>query len=171
MGRTPTNNRLDTLQCLVSLKTCALIIFVLAVSIASTGCSKLGSQGGFSERKFPFSNRTAQSEIESPLQRAARGRQFRRDQLANRVPNNPVREEVRDVQNVTARPPKLAALPKTTLFAESVAANASQVSFEEEVTTTKADTAQKTQSGFDPTAEPPAQIFAQPVQKLSLIHI
>ena len=127
MGRTLTNNRLDTLQCFVSLKICGIIVCMLAVS---TGCSKLGSQQGL-DRKFPFSNRAAQSGIESPLQRASRSRQLRREQVANRVPNNPVREEVvRDVQNVTARPPKLSTMPKTTLFAEPVASDASQVSFE-----------------------------------------
>ena len=161
MGRTPTNNRLDTLQCFVSLKICGIIVCMLAVS---TGCSKLGSQQGL-DRKFPFSNRAAQSGIESPLQRASRSRQLRREQVANRVPNNPVREEVvRDVQNVTARPPKLSTMPKTTLFAEPVASDASQVSFEQEFTPSESDTAKTSQSAFDPTAEPPAQIFAQPVQ-------
>lgn len=164
MGRNPNNHWLDTVQCFVSPKIFILFTCMLGVSIGSTGCSKLGSQGGLDHRKFPFSNGTAQSAIESPLQRASKSRQLRRDQVANRVPNNPVREEVRDVQNVTARPPKLSAMPKMTMFAESVATDASQVSFEEDVAPAKPDTAQKSQSAFDPTAEPPAQIFAQPVQ-------
>ena len=162
MGRNPINNRLDTLQCFVSLKIYGIIICMLAVS---TGCSKLGTQQGFDHRRFPFSNRTAQSGVESPLQRASKHRQLRRDQVANRVPNNPVREDVPNVQQVTARPPKLSALPKTTLFAEPVIAKASQVSFEEEFTPAENDSPTVTPSAFDPTAEPPAQIFAQPVQK------
>ena len=161
MGRNPINNRLDTLQCFVSLKICGIIVCMLAVS---TGCSKLGSQQGLEHRRFPFSNRAAQSGIESPLQRASKHRQLRRDQINNRVPNNPVREEVRNVQRVETRPPKLSALPKTTLFAEPKVASASQVSFEEEFTPAKDDSPTVTPQAFDPTAEPPAQIFAQPVQ-------
>ena len=175
MGRTPINNRLDTLQYFVSLKICVLLFCLLTISIGSTGCSKLGSQGRLDHRKFPFANRTAQSAIDSPLQRASRNRQLRREEATNRAPNNPVREEVREVQNVTARPPKLSALPKTTLFAEPVVAdpvvaNASQVSFEEEFTPAKADTARSAQSAFNPTAEPPAQIFAQPVQTIPSVQ-
>jgi len=162
MGRNPINNRLDTLQCFVSLKIYGIIICMLAIS---TGCSKLGSQQGLDHRRFPFSNRAAQSGIESPLQRASKHRQLRRDQIANRVPTNPVRQQVPNVQQVTARPPKLSALPTTTLFAEPVVAKASQVSFEEEFTPPEVDSPKIAPSAFDPTAEPPAQIFAQPVQK------
>lgn len=164
MGRTPIDNRHDTLLCFFSLKIYTLIICILVVS---PGCSKLGAKQGLDQRKFPFSNRTAQTAIDSPLQRASKSRQLRRDQLANRVPNNPVREEVRDVQSVTARPPKLSTMPKMTLFAEPLATDASQVSFEQEVTSKDGDSAKSTQSAFDPTAEPPAQIFAQPVQTAS----
>lgn len=165
MGRTLIDNQRDTLQCLVNLNICILMISIVVVSL---GCSKLGSNQGLVQSKFPFSNRTAQSAIESPLQRASRSRQIRSEQQAKRVPENPVREEVRDVQSVTARPPKLSALPKTTLFAEPLATEASQVSFEQEVTPNDGASAKPTQSAFDPTAEPPAQIFAQPVQPASI---
>ena len=162
MGRTPIEKRLDTLQRFISLNVCGIIICMLAVS---SGCSKLGTQRGLAQTRFPFGNRVSQSASETPLQRAARSRQFRRTQGAERVPNNPVREEVNHVQTVTARPPKLSALPKTTLFAEQSASNASQASFEQEVSASdNAAVKPPAQSAFNPTAEPPAQIFAQPVQ-------
>jgi hypothetical protein len=161
MGRTPINNRLDTSRCFAILKIFGIIICTLAVS---PGCSKLSSQQGLDHRKFPFSNHSAQASIESPLERASKSRQIRRDQRANRVPNNPVRELERDVQSVTRRPPKLSKMPKMTLFAEPSVTDASQVSFEQELSPASDDTPISTDSTFDPTAEPPAQIFAQPVQ-------
>ena len=115
MGRNPINNRLHTLRDFVSLTVCGTIVCMLTVSI---GCSKLGSQQRLDQRNFPFNNSTAQSAIETPLERASKHRQLRRDQQANHVPNNPVREEVRDVQTITKRPPKLSTMPKMTLYAE-----------------------------------------------------
>ncbi len=164
MGRNPIHKRLKTLQRFVGLNLCGIIIGILTVS---SGCSKLGSQRGLAHTRFPLASNGSQSGTDTPLQRAARNQQLRRSQEGKRTPSNPVREEVnrlQTVKSVTSRPPKLSSLPKTTLFAQPVVSNASQVSFEQEVTPSNEEPAKPDQSAFDPTAEPPAQIFAQPVQ-------
>ncbi len=158
MGRTSINKRLGATQRLDGLTIFGMTICVMAVSVLSAGCSKIGTKGALNHGRLPFNNRTgaAQSAQQSPQQI--------RDRLANRVPDNPVREETRDLQTGKARPPKLSAMPTMTLYAEPVVTAASQVSWEQDATSAKSDSALSTQPSFDPTAEPPAQIFAQPVQ-------
>jgi hypothetical protein len=139
-------------------------IFVcITCVICVAGCSRLGSNGPLSQRKIPFPpqplrsapSQTAvaqQSKTMESVKTTDDGSAAGAYDLANdvRTETSPARDAV---QNLRARPPKLSQLPRTTLYAEPVIDNAQQVAFQEAA------------NEFDPAAQPPAEIFAQPLAK------
>jgi len=140
------------------------ILIAIACVLCVAGCSRLGSTGPLSQRKIPFppqplrqaTSQTVATEKAETMELVKTARDLRAVDGMNL--NNDVRTETspaRDtVQNLMARPPKLSQLPSTTLYAEPVIDKVKQVAFQENT------------SDFNPSAEPPAQIFSQPLAKI-----
>ena len=139
-------------------------IVVMVCLIAATGCSRLGSNGALSQRRIPYppqplrqsasktaSETTPQTAASQPT--ATQNRDL--ETVLNSDRERPVRPDFdalrNGVRDFKPRPPKLAEFPKTTLVAEPVIDQSAQVSF------------QQNDSDFNPAAEPPAQIFSQPL--------
>ena len=132
------------------------IIVAMACIVFAAGCSRLGSNGPLSQRRIPFppqplrpntNEETATSAVADASKDILDAKDY--NYVAeSRSELSPARDQV---QNLKARPPKLAELPKTTLYAEPTIDEAAQVAFQQEV------------KDFNPSAEPPAQIFSQPL--------
>ena len=139
------------------------IFIAVACLICVAGCSKLASNGPLNQRKIPFppqplreaSSQTVAAEkakTTEPVDATRDLRTVENTDLASEVRSdtNPARDTVQDLKS---RPPKLSQLPRTTLYAEPVIDEAKQVAFQENT------------NDFQPSSQPPAQIFSQPLAK------
>ena len=132
------------------------IIVAMACLILAAGCSRLGSNGPLSNRRIPFppqplreaTNENATTNAVADTAKDLRSVEDYDFVAESRSELNPARDQV---QNLKARPPKLSDLPRTTLYAEPTIDKAAQVAFQQEA------------ADFNPAAEPPAQIFSQPL--------
>ena len=167
MGRPPTHNRLDLCLCKL-----VLPITICAV-LATTGCNKLASRHALNHRNLPLTNQD--SALTQKLD----------NQRQPQQPVQPQQPIAANTETLKPRPPKLQEMPEIDFYAEPIVTEAAQVSFEEDIepqplatTAVAATTAAATpptpqapiattastqNAPFDPTAEPPVQIFAQPV--------
>lgn len=135
---------------------CNRIILASACVLFAAGCSRLGTNSQLSQGRIPFPPQPlrGESNLKSADATSTKTARDRRNSdngqfvAEARSEANPVRDQV---QNLKARPPKLSDLPRTTLYAEPTIDNAAQVAFDQDV------------EQFNPAAEPPAQIFSQPL--------
>lgn len=154
------------------------LAIAVACLIFATGCSRLGNSGPLTQRRIPFPPQPLRSNPASATQAtveptatsdkaasAAQGqRAADRFELAGqeRTESNPARDQI---QNLKARPPKLSDLPRTTLYAEPTFAKVEQATFEQ--TVAEPGTSVRSSGDFNPAAEPPAQIFSQPLTAIA----
>ena len=132
------------------------IIVAMACLVLAAGCSRLGTNGPLSQQRIPFPpqplrGNTNENIAPNALADASKDLREAKDYdfvAESRSELNPARDQVQDLK---ARPPKLSDLPRTTLYAEPTIDEAAQVAFQQDATE------------FNPSAEPPAQIFSQPL--------
>lgn len=134
-------------------------IVMMICLVGAMGCSRFGSNGNLSQRRIPFPQQPLrQSSTPSDVAQATKSvAELTTNEVTKSLQKKAV-DSRQSVENFRPRPPKLSDLPEAALFAQTksdqpVIDNAAQAAF------------QQNSKDFNPAAEPPAQIFSQPVRE------